>query len=71
MPEIDGTLENWGIYFTCIIGNIFNDIKGRFKDNTVIKTSKVIDNIYELKEGDIFSTKNSTYLLGKKAEKLK
>ncbi len=68
--DINGKIENWYIYFgSCIMGNIFNDSKKRFKDDTLIKTSKVTDVIDELKEGDICHTRNSIYLLGKKVEK--
>lgn len=58
--EIHGTLENWRPYYGRIIGNIYNDTKGRFADGAEVMTS-----IMKHKEGNIAFTMNSNYKLGK------
>lgn len=70
--HIDARLENWFTqeitrYATesCVIfGYIFDDKKGRFKDDTWISTSFI--NKTEFKEGEVVETMNSRYLLGKR-----
>jgi hypothetical protein len=47
-----------------INANIFDDVHGRWKDGHPIHTSAIKNR--QLKEGDIVTTRNSTYLLGKK-----
>ena len=64
---IDGVLNNWekAVFggATCIIGDISNDIKGRFKDGDNIRTSAVTDST-NFKQGIVIRTRNSKYLLG-------
>ena len=68
--EFTGTLENWAIddrYRDGFVlwGRLYGDTKSRFRDGTLIHTSKVI----ELDETRRFvRTRNSVYYLGKKHE---
>jgi hypothetical protein len=41
-------------------GNIYNDVKGRFKDGTYIHTSRIV--VADLERG-LIQTKNSVYKL--------
>jgi len=64
------TLENWiespSGPNTCFInGRILNDAKERFDDDTYVNTSKIKGSGFQ--EGDIVTTTNSTYRLGKKS----
>lgn len=65
----DAILEDWSPLRvgsgTVIRGEIKSDDKGRFKDGEFIRTSAVIDGTFH--EGNIINTRNSTYLLGKRA----
>ena len=66
---ITGTLEDWWVDQCTkkefiIYGNLFGDHKGRFQDGTNIHTSGIKNRKCE--EGDVVSTRNSRYLLGKK-----
>ncbi len=71
--EVTGRLENWfyvpGTHR--IIGEVYGDAKNRFEDGAIIHTStlmlKRVD-VPDLKEDDVIRTRNSSYLLGKKAE---
>lgn len=74
---VNGVLENWFVqpfasfYEYVIWGNIHFDDKGRFFDGTMIHTSGIYggnSRYSKLKEGDIVTTRNSTYRLGKKAK---
>ena len=71
MPEeITGRLEQWsgiGAEGSVLYGQIYNDSKGRFHDGTHIRTSSLSEN-YELWEGLVVKTKNSSYLLGRQAD---
>lgn len=67
--EFDAVLENWsplrvGIS-TVVRGDIKGDDKNRFKDGEFIRTSAVLDGW--LHEGNIIQTRNTRYLLGKRA----
>ena len=71
MDEVTGRLEDWRIQQVtkkeCIVwGDCYDDIRDRFRDGELIHTSGVKN--CKMKEGDIITTRNSTYLLGKKAE---
>lgn len=67
--QYDAVLEDWNPLrpgdSTVIIGKIKGDEKGRYEDGEFIRTSAVIDGSFE--EGNIIKTRNSTYLLGKRA----
>ena len=67
MDNITGRLENW--YYQPdeerMVGNIYNDTKGRFPDGLKVKTSLVIAPFDGFKEGTVISTLYSVYLLGK------
>ena len=64
--EYDAIIEEWIMSNGIIWGLILEDKKGRFRDKTYIHTSTILSNIKIIKEGDIITTKNSKYLLGKK-----
>lgn len=53
-------LYNWHRFGQKIIGEIYGDTKGRFKDGELIRTSTV-----ERFDGDLVFTRNSVYKLGK------
>ena len=61
-------LENWikDANFNIIWGNIYDDSKKRWVDGTPMHTS-FIEGLGEMspKEGDIITTLNSKYILGK------
>ena len=66
--EITGTLENWFREQVTkrefiIHGDCFGDMRGRFPDGMDIHTSGIKNRA--LKEGDVVTTRNSTYKLGK------
>jgi len=70
--KIDGVLEMWEFHDTypnSLVGIIFGDRKGRFQDGTYVITSRVRgagpDGMLE--RGDIVTTMNSTYKLGRPA----
>lgn len=65
--EITGILEQWWYhpFYNVVSGRIFNDVKGRFQDATVIHTSDIGDQKDKLQEGYVVTTLNSTYKLGK------
>lgn len=70
MDNITATLRNWyPVQCTSkemvIYGACYGDIHERFPDGEIIHTSGVKNR--PLKEGDVIQTKNSKYLLGKKA----
>lgn len=52
----NATIEDWGGH-RVIIGAIYNDTKGRFRDGDVIHTSAIVE---ELPEG-VYRTRNSAY----------
>ena len=71
MNNVTATIENWRLYSyskkdKVIFGNIYNDTNKRWEDGTPIRTSKIVSGKFE--EGEIITTSNSTYLLGKKLE---
>ena len=72
MDKVTGRLENWhvGMYEydgeVMIWGDVYDDVNGRFMDGTYIHTSGIKPQ--EFNEGDVVTTRNSTYLLGKKFE---
>ena len=62
----DAELREWvhtppaiGIHSGFYHGYIYNDTKGRFPDDTLIRTSEVVS-----VDGDILKTLNTTYKLG-------
>lgn len=70
MNETDGVLENW-FYdrdYGVVWGLIYGDSKGRFADGSFIHTSS-LKPTGKLEEGATITTRNSSYLLGKKAVK--
>ena len=64
--NITGRLENWHIeaWGEChvVVGDIYDDIHGRFWDGSSIHTSAV--ETTDIQEGDVVNTRNSRYLLG-------
>lgn len=68
MSEVTGRLENWFPFGYAIAGTIHGDVHGRFADGKTIRTSTIEGDVSKLKEGDIVKTRNSSYLLGKKAK---
>jgi len=62
--RVTGTLEDWYTMGDCIIGAVHGDIKKRFPDGSLIRTS-ALPNGSVLKEGDTVVTRNSSYKLGK------
>lgn len=64
--ETHGTLEGWELDPRGVVwGTLMVDSKGRFKDETYVHTSTVTSDTSNLREGDIITTKNSKYKLGK------
>lgn len=67
--QFDAVLEDWSVMrsgdFTILRGAIKGDDKERFKDGDYIRTSAVLDGW--LTEGNIIKTRNTRYLLGKRA----
>ena len=69
--EITGRLEDWYAYHYCgthmvLWGRVFDDIKERFQDGLMIHTSAIeCDDVSSFHEGDVVTTLNSTYLLGR------
>lgn len=63
-----GILEMWwyDLNLNRIVGTIYGDSKGRFKDGTRIHTSTLAPTSMPLDEGALVTTRNSTYLLGKR-----
>lgn len=60
-------LENWFLWGTSqLAGKIYDDATKRFDDGTDVRTSTVNGNIVDFEEGDVITTRNSTYTLGKK-----
>lgn len=66
MTEITGRLEGWhkDPVFNIIWGHIFDDVRGRFVNGTLIHTSS-LNSKPPFKEGSVVKTLNSKYLLGK------
>jgi hypothetical protein len=69
MNEITGRLEKWviqerGLEEFVVWGHVYDDTRERFPDGTMIHTSGIRSR--PLKEGDVVTTRNSTYLLGEK-----
>lgn len=63
--EVTGRLENWYLHgYVLLVGDIYDDIRGRFEDGQSIHTSAIKDNGDNIKEGDVVQTRNSRYLLG-------
>ena len=67
MVRVKRLLENWYPFGDTIAGDIHDDKDKQFKDGTTIHTSTVQGAMDTLKEGDAIQTRNSYYLLGKKA----
>lgn len=67
--KITGRLENWkwsNNYKGSLEGNIFDDSKGRFRDDDYVHTSEIVEcNLVE--NTGFVKTLNSYYTLGKKA----
>lgn len=64
-------LENWqhSKKENVMIGNIYDDKNGRWRDGELIKTSKLLPMSMQVgspHEGGIIITQNNTYLLGSK-----
>jgi len=72
MSKVTGRLENWHVSMPIVTGevmiwgDVYEDIRNRFNDGTYIHTSGCESKKYV--EGDVVTTRNSTYLLGKKLE---
>lgn len=62
--KLTATIENWHIVWGTVVGEIYGDTKGRFKDGTPIRTSTIVT----ITPDEEVITRNSTYKLGKKAE---
>lgn len=67
--ELTGTLENWWTVQVSkkefiINGDCYGDSRGRFPDGMTIHTSGILNR--DCEEGDLITTRNSTYKLGKK-----
>ena len=70
MSEVTGRLERWSVQYglgkQCVVwGDIYDDVRERWPDGRTIHTSGI--DVVEFNEGDIVTTRNSTYLLGKAA----
>ena len=66
--EVTGRLEGWvrDPYKAVVWGYLFDDVHKRWEDGIHIHTSHIEDfSDLDLKEGDVVTTANSTYLLGK------
>ncbi len=73
--NITGRLENWYLQIEDgyrredglhrIVGECYDDAKGRFPDGLKIWTSLITNTDVDYKEGAIIDTLYSTYLLGK------
>lgn len=67
--QFDAILEDWSPMrtgdYTILRGEIKGDEKARFRDGDYIRTSAVVEG--ELCEGNIIETRNTKYLLGKRA----
>ena len=67
--QFDAVIEDWSPLrvggSTVIRGAIKGDEKSRFEDGEFIRTSAVLDGWFQ--EGNIINTRNSRYLLGKRA----
>lgn len=65
--EVTGTLRDWWFVqcgnLSAIEGKIYHDRKGRFKNGTRFRTSKILRLDFENKT---VKTLNSTYILGQK-----
>lgn len=71
MSDVTGRIENWTLYEQerVVIGNLYDDIHGRWGEGQVITTSRLLPMSMQantIKEGAVVSTQNSHYLLGKK-----
>ncbi|AUR89844.1 hypothetical protein NVP1133O_43 [Vibrio phage 1.133.O._10N.222.51.E4] len=69
--QTTGRIESWAYdkKQNVIIGELYDDIGGRWIDGTMISTSRLKPMSMQVstpKEGSIIVTLNSTYLLGKK-----
>lgn len=66
MPEVTGRLEGWywDESYSIIWGYLYDDVRNRWRDGQHIHTSYIKDK-KKYVEGDLVSTLNSTYLLGK------
>lgn len=68
---VTGTLEGWFVDSTTfkgynvLRGHLINDIRKRWYEGCVIRTSAVQTKLEDIKEGAIIETENSLYLLGK------
>jgi hypothetical protein len=67
--QFDAILKEWSPLrsgdSTILRGAIYGDEAGRFRDGEAIRTSAVLDG--SLSEGNIIQTRNTRYLLGKRA----
>lgn len=68
LSDVTGFLKDWNIQQVSkkefiVWGNVFDDVMERFPDGMRIHTSGIKNR--PLKEGDIVTTRNSKYLLGK------
>lgn len=66
------TLEDWTLGVSgdkaVVLGTVSQSADARFSDGTVIHTSLLKDRPRTLKEGDVVSTLNSRYRLGRRAK---
>jgi len=72
MPNIIGRLERWRIVNRDegfeIFGHLFDDVLGRFPDDTFFHTTKISTPIEEFISGNVVESQNCFYLLGKKVD---
>jgi len=66
MSEATARLEGWYFLNGVLYGAIYDDTKMRFRDGTPVHTSTVTAG-HQAGEGEVVTTRNSTYLLGKPA----
>ena len=58
LTDYDAELHEAVFAGLVLVGKVYNDKKGRFKDGETITTSKVVKS-----QGNIFQTRKSTYLV--------
>jgi hypothetical protein len=72
MIRVTGRLEYWNVQSSpneeefILWGKVWDDAKHRFRNGSLIHTAGIAGDHTGLKEGDIVTTRNSVYLLGKK-----
>lgn len=67
---VTGRIQNWSTWGNTVVGEIYDDIEGRFADGTHIQTSglqPLAKQEQGVQEGAVVKTRNSSYLLGKRS----